>query len=198
MLAGQKFMTKKHFDASTPGLIFTQQGQGFIWTIESDQSGVSGTAVIISSGGANQVNAWQFVLLFDLLISRITFEKGAVVVAGATANFGYYNSSKAKVVDSGPFDCSAGGAAVQTRTITPVLLPKGLYWYAQSASDSTVTCARSISGQGFQALSFNVNAPAASPRCGIGATPTVAGVMPASLGVMAGIQRTPAAIFFEP
>jgi hypothetical protein len=106
---------------------FTSQGQGHFWSLNVSDAGIGGTATIISPTGNNVVCVFQFVLPYAITVSRIVFAKGGTVVAGSHANFGIYDMSRNRLIDSGQFDTSSGGSSVQSNSITAVpLLPGGV------------------------------------------------------------------------
>lgn len=86
----------------------------------------------------DQVNAWQFVLPFDITVRRMAVGRGSTF--GSTYHFGIgiYNALKTRVLNTGSVTITAGAAAgVSTFTVSPaVTLRQGLYWLA-GTSDTT-------------------------------------------------------------
>lgn len=169
---------------------------GYFFGVGVQIGTVNGTATIISPTGVNNVLAFLFFIPYSIVISHITFAKGAVNVAGATANFGIYDSTGKLLIDSGAFDCSAGGASFQVKTIAAVTLPAGVYYFAQGATDSTVTCQTQCIGYGATGNQVLIQNAA---RSGIAANPLAAGALPATLGAIAATSnRSPVGVLFEP
>ena len=141
------------------------------------------TSALISSV-ANQVNVFQFMLLYNITITKITV-RCTTGVGGKHANFGIYSAAGAKLLDSGAFDF---GTSTTTRnvTITPVSLTPGVYFFAQSADDSGCTTPGLQPFSGPLVDMINLNAT----RIGQAANSTAGGVMPATLGAI-----TPDAVY---
>lgn len=124
----------------------------------------------------NQVTAFKFALPFSFQVNKISIScTGAA--AGKTANFGIYDSSGNKVLDSGSFSLASTG--LKTTTVS-VLLPSGIYYFAQSADNSVPSChAFAVAPTAISNL-INLN----QTRTLQAGNSTAAGVMPATLGVL--------------
>ena len=137
-----------------------------------------------SSGGsvsttANQITVFQFVLESTWTLSSASvYVENAV--SGQTMNFGFYTLAGDLLLDTGPISIAATGLV--KATFTPVKLPAGVYYFAQSATNSAsirIFAFPSASEQETimnQAGNYLAVAQAANP--------TVAGVMPATLGTL--------------
>lgn len=127
----------------------------------------------------NQITGFHFSLPFAITINKISVNVVGAV-SGKHANFGIYNAAGSKVLDSGAILCTTTGIKTVSQTAT---LPAGIYSFNQSADDSGVQV-DALNLPGLSGL-INVNVT----RTFQAANPTVAGVMPASLGA-----KTPDAI----
>lgn len=144
------------------------------------------------SGVANRIIAWKFILPFAITISKVTVSVGTGS-AGQTCNFGIYSSTGTKLLDSGPLDAHTA-PLISTNSITPVTLQPGTYFFAQSANANSVQVyASPMTNPGETVLNANNIAVGISPN------PTVAGVMPASLGTLTadGTSTSVALALFE-
>jgi hypothetical protein len=150
------------------------------------------TSTIISST-INQITVFYFMLLYNITISKVTV-RCTLGEASAHANFGIYSTAGTKLLDSGAFDFSASNTT-RTATITPVSFTPGVYFFAQSA-DNTSTTTPGL--QPFSVATINmINLNAA--RIGQSANSTSGGVMPATLGTITADSVYPATAlpFFE-
>jgi hypothetical protein len=160
---------------STPGYgYFT--GPGFVPPFPFYGSSLGSGVVDI--GTANRLNCWQFVLNFSITVSRVTIlvETG---VAGQTVNMGIYSAQGAKLIDSGAL-AAASSSSNSSNTITPVTLPAGVYWFAQSTSHAAVHLGiiNGVTSQFTDMLNLN------GTYVGYAANSTVSGVMPSALGTI--------------
>jgi hypothetical protein len=125
----------------------------------------------------DQISFFQFTLPFAITISRVTVYI-ATDAAGGTVNFGIYDSTGAKLLDSGAINATSLGSSYNN--ITPVTLAPGTYYFAQSANSTTV---RVPVATGYEAvLTDMLNAK--NVKIGQAQNPTSAGVMPATLGTL--------------
>jgi hypothetical protein len=135
------------------------------------------TATFNSSANAVQVYLFQ-------LDAEYTISKVSIVSIGNSfsvhATFGIYSYAGAKLVDGGSF-VELTGSGVQTNSITPVTLPAGVYWFAQSTDTST-------SGQWPSVVITNTSLPSMlstnSTRSAVAANAASGGVLPATLGTL--------------
>jgi len=131
----------------------------------------------IISGTINQITAFQFVLPYSITISRVS-----VIIdtaqAGATVNVGIYSAAGSKLLDSGGLSASSTGAV--HATITPVALAAGVYYFAQSASNTAVAVETLQPASSKDVNMLN----ALSVKVGQAANSTSGGLMPATLGTL--------------
>lgn len=141
--------------------------------------------------GANGVRAMQFVLPFKATITKVTLTIVALVAAEKVA-VGFYDAAgTTKLLDSGVFD--AGTASTQTLTVGAVTLNPGIYYYAQTTTNASVTVQTTVpTAAMFPILNNN------SVRMGNAANASVAGVLPASLGAITGANYSIIFSVFEP
>ena len=168
-------------------------GAGFPFPYAYYAGTTLGGAVVGST--ANQVNVYQFQLLASYTISKVSV-RVVTGVAASTMNFGVYSAAGAKLLDSGAISTATSSSNQSVTLGTPVTLPPGVYYYAQSCTSTASTV-----------LSLPLGIPASTPnlmnlnavRVGQAANVTAGGVLPATLGtisadtVFAGV----AAVFFE-
>lgn len=159
--------------------------------------GLTDTALILGTGtigsgvsagqsagvvAANVVTVYKFTLAIGMTISKVTTQ--CTDNLGGSSTFGIYDATGSKVVDGGAFPNVS--AAIVTNNITPVTLSAGVYWHAQAATlgnnphfpGFVVSNASIISGNIVPFLAQN------SVKNGTAANPLVAGVLPATLGVI--------------
>ena len=87
------------------------------------------------NSSANAVQVYLFQLDAEYTISKVSITSiGNLFSVHAT--FGIYSYAGNKLVDGGSF-VELTGSGVQTNSITPVTLPPGVYWFAQSTDTST-------------------------------------------------------------
>ena len=143
----------------------------------------SATAV----NGANVANR-VVVYLFQLDVA-ITVSKASISCTnntiGPLASFGIYSFAGNKLLDTGTFLCLTT-PTIQTNTISPtVTLPPGVYWHAQTSNTAggadTFTGIVLQSAAGTRAMPLYIKN---TTRCGTAANPSVAGVLPATLGTI--------------
>jgi hypothetical protein len=129
----------------------------------------------------NQITGFKFPLPFAIPINKISVNVVGAV-SGKHANFGIYDATgTTKILDSGALLCTAPGIKTVSKTAT---LPIGNYIYVQSADDSGVQ----VDALNLPGLSGLINVGVT--RTFQAANPTVAGVLPSTLGAL-----TPDSIF---
>lgn len=161
---------------------FATPGYGGFWGAGLPISDVYGAA--IAGGGtisttANQITAIQFTLFSPFTISSVS----ARVTAGvstATMNFGVYSIAGNKLLDSGAM-AAASSSSSPSNAITPVTLPVGTYYFAQSADHTGVQVMAFSLGNTAMADLINANG---SIKIGQATNSTSSGVMPATLGTI--------------
>lgn len=162
---------------------FSTSGQGGFWgpgLCENMHQWVDDivpqTTIVTTS---DEVRVRQFILQSSFTIGRITSQVGAGAFAGRTFNFGVYSASGNLLLDSGPFDGSI--TTVQTLSITPVTLPAGTYYFAQSASHWAISV-MGVAGSAPNLVVADAIANATTPRIAIAANSASSGVLPSTLG----------------
>ena len=118
---------------SSTGASFSTSGQGyFIGAGVKDFAAVTGSVTgnfLVNSN--NQVIVHQFILESSWTISNCSYEFSGSGSGGEKANFGIYNAAKSKLIDAA-FDASI--TTLQTISFTGVVLPAGVYYFAQADS----------------------------------------------------------------
>lgn len=166
----------------------TTAGQGYL---------VSGNLPYVSTlaanppTGANGVRATQFVLPFKISITKVTITIVGIAASEKVAVGIYDAPGTTKLLDSGTFD--GGTASTQTLTIGAVTLNPGVYWFAQTTTNATVTV-QAVTTTATQAAILNNNVV----RMGNAANASVAGVLPAALGVVSAASFVQTFALFEP
>lgn len=169
-------------------------GQGFFWGYGLIDNSVGGTSTVIAPTGNNNVLVWQFVIPFRITVRKITFSNGSTVTAAATATFGIYDISGNKLIDSGTFSTAVASQTVTNTLGTPVTLNPGVYWFAQSCSNTSNTSSGNINDSAAGRTMRN----ASGVRQGTAANSASSGVLPSTLGTVTGTtNRVPVAVFFE-
>ena len=131
------------------------------------------------NSSANAVQVYLFQLDAEYTISKVSITSiGNLFSVHAT--FGIYSYAGNKLVDGGSF-VELTGSGVQTNSITPVTLPPGVYWFAQSTDTST-------SGDWPAVVITNTTLPsmlsANTTRSATAGNAASGGVLPATLGTL--------------
>ena len=131
------------------------------------------------NSSANAVQVYLFQLDAEYTISKVSITSiGNLFSVHAT--FGIYSYAGNKLVDGGSF-VELTGSGVQTNSITPVTLPPGVYWFAQSTDTSN-------SGQWPAVVITNTTLPsmlsANTTRSATAGNAASGGVLPATLGTL--------------
>ena len=131
------------------------------------------------TSSANAVQVYLFQLDAEYTISKVSItSEGNLFSVHAT--FGVYSYAGTKLVDGGSF-VQLTGSGVQTNSITPVTLPPGVYWFAQSTDTST-------SGEWPAVTITNTTLPsmlsANTTRSATAGNAASGGVLPATLGTL--------------
>jgi hypothetical protein len=167
-------------NGSVGGLSLATSGYGGFWSagIHLPAFGNSVTSITVSVT-TNQVCVFQFVLPYSITISTVS----TAITTGSSGkhvNFGIYSAAGAKLIDSGAIS-AATSSTQEVVSITPVTLPAGVYYFAQSADSSSVQ----VEGFAANASSlFKAQALANGVYVAIAANSTSAGVMPSTLGTL--------------
>jgi len=168
---------------------------GCMWPLDVDISSIGGTATIICPTGANQVIVWQFVCQRTITIRKVTFLNGTTVVSSTTASFGIYDANGNLLLDSGTFSTAVASQTLVNTLGSPVTLYAGeLYYFAQSATNTTVTSATNVVYNSSANTMFIKNVL----RHGVATNSVSSGAMPVTLGAIStnGV-RTPVGVLFE-
>jgi len=165
------------------GAAFTVSGKG--WFAGPGMTDLSSLFVgqfnaAITNFSANTVLVSQFVLPASWKLSSVSYELGTASAA-TNFNFGIYDQTGSKLIDSGAFNGAI--TTPQTNTFTPVTLPSGVYYFAASATSTVprgpaMQAATATEGQ----LLDMINA--VNPLIATAANSTSGNIMPATLGVL--------------
>ena len=131
------------------------------------------------NSSANAVQVYLFQLDAEYTISKVSITSVGNNFS-IHATFGIYSYAGNKLVDGGSF-VELTGSGVQTNSITPVTLPPGVYWFAQSTDTST-------SGDWPAVVITNTTLPsmlsANTTRSATAGNAASGGVLPATLGTL--------------
>src|ERR1035437_1113532 len=145
----------------------------------------------------NQLWIWQFENLITRTIRKVTVYSADT--ANGTANFGIYTASGSLVLDSGSFT-NYDPPGFQSNAITPVVLPPGIYYFAQSSTNISASYQGMSAGvPGTLAYTMlNLNAV----RCGHATNALSAGLLTGTLGALTAVDPGSTvimtAVLFEP
>jgi hypothetical protein len=168
--------------ASSGGASFDGNGAYFVGPGLTDLAEVYVSDTVNTANFNSSANAVQ-VYLFQL-DAEYTISKVSITSLGNSfsvhATFGIYSYTGNKLVDGGSF-VELTGSGVQTNSITPVTLPPGVYWFAQSTDTSN-------SGEWPAVVITNTSLPGMlsknSTRSATAANAAAGGVLPATLGTL--------------
>jgi hypothetical protein len=168
--------------ASSGGASFDGDGAYFVGPGLTDLAELYISDTVSTANFNSSANTVQ-VYLFQL-DAEYTISKVSIVSAGNSfsvhATFGIYSYAGAKLVDGGSF-VELTGSGVQTNSITPVTLPSGVYWFAQSTDTSS-------SGQWPAVVITNTSLPGMlsqnATRAATAANAASGGILPATLGTL--------------
>ncbi len=167
---------------SSSGASFDGEGSYFVGTGFTDLAElyIADTVNVATfNSSANAVQVYLFQLDAEYTISKVSIAaEGNSISVHAT--FGIYSYAGNKLVDGGSF-VELTGSGVQTNSISPVTLPPGVYWFAQSTDTST-------SGQWPAVVITNTTLPsmlsANTTRSATAGNAASGGVLPATLGTL--------------
>lgn len=173
--------------SSTGGAVFTTPGGAYFWGpgIMGPLTG-SGASNLAFSG--NTVYAYKFLLQSQFSISKCSYIWTNNFFGGQTLSFAIYDANGNKVLDSGAFDLSLAADTVHTKSIVPVTLGPGIYYFAQAADASGLTgpsinLFASPTGPDMAKLGNAVSANLATSS-----QARAAGVMPNTLGTLTAVS----------
>jgi hypothetical protein len=149
---------------------------------------------------ANVVDVFQFVLDSAWTIRNCTFVWSNNYPG--TCSFAIYSVAGSKLIDSGTFDLEGTTNTPVQNTFTAVVLPPGVYWFAQAGSGPGLTCPALV-WQGSSTPGAAVLAMLNTPQitAGVAANARSTGVMPSTLGTITALTNQglyPAAPFWTP
>jgi hypothetical protein len=156
-------------------------GPGLVGAPHQWSSQAFGTSVVVNPG---EVHVRQFILESSFTIGHITTEVLDGPYSG-TFDFGIYDASGNLLLDAGVFNGAyAEIGVVQTLSITSVTLCPGTYFFAQTASDSSVE-PLGVGGSGSIAAVDAIH-NATTPRIAVAANTanSLTGALPSTLGAL--------------
>lgn len=145
------------------------------------------------SASPNSVHAMLFSLPFPITINKVVY--WVISNSSDLWGFGIYSSDGlTKLVDTGALSTVTGTGAASVTLGSPVTLPAGEYFFAETSSGTTSNSAY-----------YNLEATYTIPmqnfnrnRAGVAANASVSGVLPATLGaITTSGQRDPILAWFE-
>ena len=144
----------------------------------------------LSLSAVNQTRVHQFVLPFRVVVGQISYWVSTGGGAGKKLGFGIYDVAKNLLLESGAVDANVTGQA--TASITAVTLEPGVYWLAWTSDSGTVEIVAIKNLNNAVPIINEI-----TPRSGIAANASSAGVLPATLGtITASVNRGIAQVIF--
>jgi hypothetical protein len=170
---------------TSPGTIFSTANQGYFFGPGIPLpiplfDGQSGETIVQN---ANEVRVTQFSLASSYTIRKIAVNITTAAGFSPTVSFGIYSIAGNKLLDSGGISASSTGVQIVTLG-TPITLPAGSYYFAQSASASTVQVPGS--GTSISAVLYN-QWNAVNNYHALASNAVLLGVLPATLGLLTAI-----------
>jgi hypothetical protein len=157
-------------------------GPGLCENMHSWSDSITLSTTVVTT--ADEVRVRQFTLQSSFTIGHVTTILGNGSFSGTTFNFGIYNSSGSLLLDSGPFNgYYTQDGVVQTLSVSSVTLPAGTYYFAQTASETTIQ-PFGVGGGSSNILAGDYIANANASRFAIAANPASGGALPATLGAL--------------
>ena len=153
---------------------------------------VSSGATFVSV--ADQVDVFQFVLPFRVVVGNIVTEITGAGGAGKKYSVGLYSADgNTLLVHTGALAADATGI-LKTAISPTVTLEPGVYFFAQTTDDGATTATRI----NVDAFAFDLLNEGSSTRFGNAANTSSAGVLPATLGTITPpASRNPIVAVFE-
>lgn len=156
-----------------------------------------GSATISTAGPsalANNVHVFLFVVAYTITINKIVYNVATLSASDKWA-FGIYSSDgNTKLIDSGVISPTATNTALSITLGTPVTLPPGEYYFAQTASGTTALSSFQQTNTAAVPPMVNKN----RNRIGLAANASAAGVLPSTLGAIStATLRSPMLVYFE-
>lgn len=157
-------------------------GPGLCENMHSWSNSITLSTTIVTA--ASEVRVRQFTLQSSFTIGHVTTILGNGSFSGTTFNFGIYDSSGSLLLDSGPFNgYYTQDGVVQTLSVTSVTLPAGTYYFAQTASETSIQ-PFGVGGGSSNILAGDYIANANANRFAIAANAASGGALPATLGAL--------------
>jgi len=184
--AGSNFSLLASDIAALAGSGIGSAGQGGFWGPGLAWDAL--TVAKIALGGiqigptANKVYVMQFVLNNSYTIRKVSWTATNNLVSNS-GTCGIYLPNGNKLLDGGLFN-TLTSPAVQTNTITAVVLPAGVYYFAQSTTSTSAGTFLGIQANTGDASNVQKIYQANSVRMGVAANSTSGGVLPATLGTI--------------
>lgn len=174
--------------ADLPFTLYTQLAlPGWWMCCDGSNYPFDGSNGQFSSGTANVPQWWMIRVPYAIAIRTATFRFNGAGVGGVGGMSVYDSTGQTKIVSFDNFAFS-GGAGPKTIIATgglQIILPPSIYVVAcaQSVTGASATTQGGYKTQGSSDVTNGWNANG-TPRSGIAANPMVAGVLPASLGLL--------------
>jgi hypothetical protein len=142
------------------------------------------TTAIALVVNANEVWVVQFVNRVNRLLSKATYSAAVAGAGGSTITIGLYTIAGTKICDTGTFDATSTTAA--TNTFSKILLLRGSYFHASSATTATTLTGFVFSNTNTGGMwqSNGVYFSKVTTRAGTAANATSGGVLPTALGAI--------------
>jgi len=157
-------------------------GPGLCENMHSWSDSITLSTTVVTT--ADEVRVRQFTLQSSFTIGHVTTIIGNGSFSGTTFNFGIYNSSGSLLLDSGPFNgYYTQDGVVQTLSVSSVTLPAGTYYFAQTASETSIQ-PFGVGGGSSNILAGDEIANANANRFAIAANAASSGALPATLGAL--------------
>ncbi len=163
-------------------------GLGGFYTPNIHEAAVSGEGSVLSVN--NQIKVNQIVLPFRAVVGQFVFRVTTVSASGLCA-VGLYDKDKNLIVRSGAISTTGAGIKNGNTNVTVTLEP-GVYFTTWTGDNTTFRLrAAGTPDSGIP----NVNGV---DRVGNAANPSVAAILPATLGALTAGTHAPIVVFYEP
>jgi hypothetical protein len=157
-------------------------GPGLCENMHSWSNSVTLSTTVVTT--ADEVRVRQFTLYSSFTVGHVTTILGNGSFSGTTFNFGIYDSSGSLLLDSGPFNgYYTENGLVQTLSVSSVTLPAGTYYFAQTASETSIQ-PFGVGGGSSNILAGDYIANANASRFAVATNSASGGALPATLGAL--------------
>ncbi len=154
---------------------------------------LTGTGTIVSAN--DEVQVFQFVLPFRVVVRNIVTSVVTQAGAGKKYGVGLYDVDKNLVLETGAI-AGDGGTVKNKTSITAVTLEPGVYYHAQTTDDAATL---KMLGYSFSAAPQDVLNEQTEKRWAKATNTASAGVLPATLGDLTNVAtRSPVFTSYEP